>query len=72
MDDASSAAGHIEQRNSDVKTLLGMVERRSLTADQFHSACAILFGDQRSAQSLSARIAAVDEGRRPWPRSSLL
>lgn len=63
MDEASSATDHLEQRNSDLKALLGMVERRSLTADQFHSACAILFDDQGSEQSFSALIAAVDEGR---------
>jgi hypothetical protein len=49
-------------RTSDVATLLGMVERRGLTAEQFRSACSLLFAGQGSGQSLSASIAAVDEG----------
>ncbi len=53
MDDVSRPAGDLEQRNTDVQTLLGMVEGRSLTADHFHSACSILFGDQGSERALS-------------------
>ncbi len=63
MDDVSRPAGDLEQRNIDVQRLLGMVERRSLTADHFYSGCAILFGGQEPQQSLSALIAAVEGGR---------
>ena len=59
----SRRSGEQEQRLDEVQTLLDMVEARSFTADQFHSGCGILFGDQRSQHSLSELIAAVKEGR---------
>ena len=52
------------QRSRDVRALLALVERRSLTADQFHSACAILFGPREAAAALSALVADVTDGRR--------
>ncbi len=54
MDDAGSPPSDLAQRSVDVQTLLGMVERRSLTPDQFHSACANLFGGHGSERALSA------------------
>ena len=63
MDDASGSAADREQRHADVQTLLGLVDRRSLTAEQFHSACALLYDGQGPEQALSALIAAVSQGR---------
>ena len=64
MDDASGSAADLQRRDGDVRTLLAMVDGRSLSADQFHTACTVLFGAQAPALELSALIAAVDEGRR--------
>lgn len=50
------------RRVSDVQALLGLVERRTLTADHFHSACALLLGGGED-ERLSELIAAVDQGR---------
>ena len=63
MDDVSGYAGDLERRDGDVRTLLAMVEGRSLTPDQFHTACSALFAGRGRAEELSALIAAVDEGR---------
>ena len=50
------------RRVGDVQALLRLVERRTLTTDHFHSACALLLagGDDGRLREL---VAAVDEGR---------
>jgi len=63
MDDVGRPAEELKQPNHQVRTLLGMVERRGLTPDQFYSACTILFADQDSGEALGALIASVDEGQ---------
>ena len=64
MDDAPGTADGVAQRDSDVRTLLRLVETRGLTADQFHAGCSILFAGQDEARSLSELIAAVVGGTR--------
>ena len=50
-----------------MRALLALVERRSLTDDQFRAACAVLFGQAEAAEALIALVADVADvadGRR--------